>query len=108
MPTETSRTLENGLESDFFPKLTESNLREQLPNLCKKLEDCHTLRIIPNEKSVYAASTSQSQDSATGYQNAWLRDNSMVALSRWECGEQESAYRTLRDSPLFCKLRKRR
>jgi hypothetical protein len=69
----------------------------------RKLEDCGTLHIRPNQNGVYAASTSQAGDSPTGYQDAWLRDNAMIAFSRWQCGDSESAFKTLQGLTTFLK-----
>jgi len=71
--------------------------------LHRKLEDSGTLHIPANQNGVYAASASQTGDSATGYQDAWLRDNAMIAFSRWQCGDSESAFKTLQGLTAFLK-----
>jgi GH15 family glucan-1,4-alpha-glucosidase len=86
-----------------FPQLSESDVRSRLRILHRRLEECGTLRIQPNQNGVYAASTSQTADSPSGYQNAWLRDNAMIAFSRWECGDSESAFKTLQGLSTFLK-----
>src|SRR5271157_3350547 len=85
----------------FFPPLTESNYGNQLKALRRKLEDRGTLSIQPNKNGVYAASSSQTDASPTGYQDAWLRDNAMVAFSRWQCGDSKSALKTLQGLTTF-------
>lgn len=85
------------------PPLTESNARSQLKILRRKLEDAGTLHIQANQNGVYSASASQTGDSATGYQDAWLRDNAMIAFSRWKCGDSESAFKTLQGLTTFLK-----
>ena len=55
-----------------------------LPALREKFARTKVLEVAP----------SQSPDSETGYQNAWLRDNAMVAYSKWVRGDAESALRT--------------
>jgi phosphorylase kinase alpha/beta subunit len=82
----------------FFPPLTESNYGNQLKALRKKLKERGTLSLQPNQNGVYSASTSVSP---TGYQDAWLRDNALVAFSRWQCGDAESALRTLEGLTTF-------
>jgi len=79
----------------FFPRLTESDARRQLKGLRRKLDDRGTLDVRPNENGIYAASSRQADDSPSGYQDAWLRDNAMVAFSQWHCGNAESAFKTL-------------
>ena len=87
----------------FFPKLTPVALREQLPALRDKLAAARTLEVHPNEHGICAASASQTHDAASGYQNAWLRDNAMVAYSKWVCGDADSAMRTARGLTSFLK-----
>jgi GH15 family glucan-1,4-alpha-glucosidase len=87
----------------FFPPLTDSNYGSQLKALGKKLEERGTLSIQPNKNGVYAASASQPDASPTGYQDAWLRDNAMIAFSRWQCGDSESALKTLSGLTTFLK-----
>jgi len=87
----------------FFPPLTESNYGNQLKALRKKAEDWGTLTIQPNKNGVYSASASQTVESPTGYQDAWLRDNAMIAFSRWQCGDPESALKTLAGLTTFLK-----
>jgi len=78
----------------FFPRLSPGKLQTQVPALREALERGTTLEIRPNASEIYAASASQAADSASGYQNAWLRDNAMVAFSKWVTGDAESALRT--------------
>jgi hypothetical protein len=87
----------------YFPQLSASDVRGQLRILHRKLEDSGTLHIPVNQNGVYAASASQTGDSPTGYQDAWLRDNAMIAFSRWQCGDSESAFKTLQGLTTFLK-----
>ena len=45
----------------------------------------------PNANGIYPAAGGLDSTSVTGYQNAWLRDNVMVAYSRLEAGDVEAA-----------------
>lgn len=45
----------------------------------------------PNANGIYPAAAGLDSTSVTGYQNAWLRDNVMVAYSRLEAGEVDAA-----------------
>jgi len=83
--------------------LKAEGLGKQVEALREKLVAAKTLQVRQNEHGIYAASASQAQDAATGYQNAWLRDNAMVAYSRLACGDAESAVRTARGLTTFLK-----
>jgi len=85
----------------FFPELSSSDLGRQLEALRAKLATTRTLEVRANERGLYAASSSQPDDAASGYQNAWLRDNAMVAYSRWVCGDADSAAKTTRAMAAF-------
>src|SRR5689334_10649154 len=87
----------------FFPELTAEGLSGQEAALRAMLEAAQTLVVRPNEHGIYAASASQGEEAASGYQNAWLRDNAMVAYSRFACGDAESAMRTARGLTTFLK-----
>jgi phosphorylase kinase alpha/beta subunit len=87
----------------FFPELKTEALSEQVAALREKLKAAKTLEVQPNEHGIYAASASQGDEAASGYQNAWLRDNAMVAFSRFACGDAESAIRTARGLTAFLK-----
>ena len=87
----------------FFPELKTDGLSGQLVALREKLEAAQTLVMRPNEHGIYAASASQGEEAASGYQNAWIRDNAMVAYSRFACGDAESAMRTARGLTTFLK-----
>jgi phosphorylase kinase alpha/beta subunit len=82
-------------ERFFFPELMAERLSGQAA-LREKLLAAETLVVRPNEHGIYSASASQGDEAASGYQNAWLRDNAMVAYSRFACGDAESAMRTAR------------
>ena len=45
----------------------------------------------PNANGIYPAAGGLDSASVTGYQNAWLRDNVMVAYSRLEAGDVDAA-----------------
>ena len=45
----------------------------------------------PNANGIYPAAGGLDSTSVTGYQNAWLRDNVMVAYSRLDAGDVEAA-----------------
>jgi Glycosyl hydrolases family 15 len=85
----------------FFPPLNPASLKDQLPALREKLESSGTLAVRPNRHGIYPASASQGQGAPSGYQNAWLRDNAMVAFAKWECGDPESAWKTARGLGAF-------
>src|SRR5262249_10589019 len=52
---------------------------------------------------LFAASPSQSPDSATGYQNVWVRDNVMIANSLFLRGDTASAAACIRGITQFFK-----
>ncbi len=79
----------------FFPLLKPAGLDRQLAGLQQKFAAARTLAVRPNEHGLYAASASQADDAASGYQNAWLRDNVMVAYARLATGDFDSAFRTM-------------
>ena len=54
-----------------------------------------------NQHGIYPASASQGEEAASGYQNAWLRDNAMVGFSRFACGDSEFAFKTARGLTTF-------
>src|SRR5215467_6975083 len=110
MPMDTARKAQANQENQtpdaqkedrFFPELKPAGLDRQLDDLRQKLAAACTLEIHPNQNGLYAASPSQGQDAASGYQNAWLRDNAMVAYSRWVCGDAASAAKTARGMTKF-------
>jgi hypothetical protein len=90
-------------EKRFFAELKAEGLGKQVAALREKLARAGTLEVRANEHGIYAASASQAEDAATGYQNAWVRDNAMVAFSRFACGDAESAIRTARGLTAFLK-----
>jgi phosphorylase kinase alpha/beta subunit len=92
----------------FFGQLKAGELRKQVAELREKLERAGTLRVTPNRHGIYAASAGQAADSTTGYQNAWLRDNVMVAFSAWKNGDAESALRTSRGIGRFLETQTKR
>jgi GH15 family glucan-1,4-alpha-glucosidase len=54
---------------------------QSLAEIREVLESHRTHEILPVAHGLFAASPSQQPDSATGYQNVWVRDNVMVANS---------------------------
>lgn len=87
----------------FFPEIKPESLAAQAEALERKLAAAKTLEVRANQHGIYAASASQADDAASGYQNAWLRDNAMVAFSRLACGDVEAAMRTARGLTTFLK-----
>jgi len=87
----------------LFPELKAEGLDKQVAALRERLAAAQTLEVRANEHGIYAASASQGEEAASGYQNAWLRDNAMVAYSRFACGDAESAMRTARGLTTFLK-----
>lgn len=91
----------NQASERFFPLLSVAEWKTQLPVLSEKLASLKTLAVHPNEHGIYAATGDQNRDTSSGYQNAWLRDNAMVAFSQWECGDPESAIKTAQGLTTF-------
>ena len=87
----------------FFPELKAEGLGKQAEALREKLAAAKALEVRANEYGIYVASASQGDDAASGYQNAWVRDNVMVAFSRFACGDAESAMQTARGLTTFLK-----
>src|SRR5262245_52359532 len=85
----------------FFAELKTENLGKQIEALRERLAAAKTLDVRANEHGIHAASARQADNAATGYQNAWVRDNAMVAFSRFACGDAESAMRTARGLTTF-------
>jgi hypothetical protein len=61
--------------------IADSYTPESLAEIRRVLESHRTHEILPVAHGLFAASPSQQPDSATGYQNVWVRDNVMVANS---------------------------
>lgn len=61
--------------------IADSYTAESLDEIKKILKAQRTHEILPIAHGLFAASPSQTADSATGYQNVWVRDNIMVANS---------------------------
>ena len=93
----------NGDRKRLVPELSAEGLATQVERLQEKLAEAKTLALSANEHGIYAASASQHDGAASGYQNAWIRDNAMVAYSRFACGDAESAMRTSRGLTAFLK-----
>jgi hypothetical protein len=62
----------------------------------------------PNANGVYPAAGGLDSTSVAGYQNAWLRDNVMVAYSRLEVGDVEAAVACARGLMRFVESQARR
>lgn len=71
--------------------IADSYTPESLAEIRKILESHRTHEILPVAHGLFAASPSQTPDSATGYQNVWVRDNVMVANSLRLRGDLASA-----------------
>jgi len=84
----------------FFPELRPEGLVQQAASLREKLAAAKTLELHPNQHGIYGASGSRADD-ATPYRDAWLRDNAMVAFSKWACGDPEAAMSTARGLTTF-------
>lgn len=70
--------LETGLLQNL---IKEKYTREDLGRIKKALKAHKTHEITPVANGLFAASSSQAHDSATGYQNVWVRDCIMIANS---------------------------
>ena len=79
-----------------------------LPQIETILDRAHTLVTEPNENGIYSASTLLDAESASGYQNAWLRDNVLVTYSKWLLGESESVRKTLNGLQSFLSSQRHR
>jgi phosphorylase kinase alpha/beta subunit len=71
--------------------ISENYTLENLAKIKEVLTTSHTHEVFPVANGLFAASPSQAADSATGYQNVWIRDNIMVADSLRRRGEYEPA-----------------
>jgi len=80
--------MERGL---LRPLIADSYTTKSISAIRKTLESHRTHEILPVAHGLFAASPSQSRDSATGYQNVWVRDNVMVANSLRLRGDTASA-----------------
>jgi len=61
--------------------IAEKYTKESLAKIKEVLEAHRTHEILPVAKGLFAASSSPTPRSVTGYQNVWIRDNVMVANS---------------------------
>jgi phosphorylase kinase alpha/beta subunit len=71
--------------------IAEHYTKESLEKIKELLAAHRTHEIRPVANGLYAASGSQAADSASGYQNVWVRDNIMVANSLRLRGDLSSA-----------------
>ncbi|MGB2636348.1 MAG: glycoside hydrolase family 15 protein [Candidatus Acidiferrum sp.] len=76
--------MENGLLRHL---IADTYTPESLGQIKQVLAEYRTHQILPVANGLFAASSSQAVDSATGYQNVWIRDNVMVADSLRRRGE---------------------
>jgi len=76
--------LENGLLRQL---IAEKYTAESLAKIKEVLEAHGTHEIHPVANGLFAASSSQARDSATGYQHVWIRDNIIVSDSLRRRGE---------------------
>ncbi len=76
--------MENGLLRHL---IADTYTPESLGQIKRVLAEYRTHEILPVANGLFAASSSQAVDSATGYQNVWIRDNVMVADSLRRRGE---------------------
>ena len=96
--------MENEFENSFLrPLIAEAYTPKSLSAIRKVLESRQTHEISPIAHGLFAASPSQSPDSATGYQNIWVRDNVMVANSLFLRGDTASAAACIRGITQFFK-----
>src|SRR6516162_5235753 len=97
-------TMENTLEHGLLrPLIADSYTPKTLSMVRKTLESRRTHEILPIAHGLFAASPGQSPDSATGYQNVWVRDNVMVAYSLLLRGDTASAASCIRGITQFFK-----
>jgi GH15 family glucan-1,4-alpha-glucosidase len=83
-----------------IPEGEAAMVRRALGEIEERLAALGTLDIPQLENGLFAAGGANA-GGASGYQNAWLRDNAMVAYSRWRCGDAGSALRTLQSLEAF-------
>jgi Glycosyl hydrolases family 15 len=77
-------SLEKGLLRHL---IADTYTHDNLAAIREILADHGTHQIVPVANGLFSASSSQVPDSATGYQNAWVRDNIVVADSFRRRGE---------------------
>jgi hypothetical protein len=89
-------------ERDRYDDLQQlsANPSANIKQIRAHLEKSSTLLLIPNEHGIYSAAGLRDDD-ASGYQHAWLRDNVMIAYSKWFCGDSPSAFRTVQGLQRF-------
>jgi Glycosyl hydrolases family 15 len=76
------------LEHGFLRHLiSDTYTTDSLAEIKQALADHHSYEILPVANGLFAASSSQSPESLSGYQNVWVRDNIMVADSFRRRGE---------------------
>lgn len=81
--------------------IAEKYTAESLAKIVEILAAYKTHEIVPVANGLFAASGSQADDSATGYQNVWVRDNVMVANSFRLRGETAPAIAAMRGLASF-------
>ena len=85
-----------------------ARVRQALAEIEEKLAGLGTLKIPQLDSGLFAAAGGQGAEGVSGYQNAWIRDNVMVACSRWHCGDARSALRTVEVLETFLMSQDRR
>jgi phosphorylase kinase alpha/beta subunit len=80
---------------DSLPSLTTANVLTTLPRVEEALVRHRTLDVPLRPSGVSAASSGQGPAAPSGYQHGWIRDNVMVAYSRWVLGDVATALRTM-------------
>ena len=85
------------------PLIADSYTPKTLSVIRSTLESHRSHEILSFAHGLFAASPSQSTDSATGYQNVWVRDNVMVANSLRLRGDTPSAVACVHGMTRFLK-----
>jgi GH15 family glucan-1,4-alpha-glucosidase len=81
--------------------ISENYTRESLAKIKEVLAAYRTHEIVPVANGLFPASSSQTPDSVSGYQNVWIRDNVMVADSLLRRGYVAPAIECMRGLTQF-------
>src|SRR5882724_7873807 len=84
-----------------LPDAEPAEVRRVLTDIENTLDGLGTLKIPQLNNGLFAAVGQADLKGASGYQHAWLRDNVMVAYSRWHCHEVESAITAVKSLETF-------
>lgn len=90
--------LDNGLLQHL---IAENYTPETLARIKEELTAHRSHEILPIANGLFAASSSQAPDAASGYQNVWIRDNVMVADSLRRRGDLTPAVECIRGLTKF-------